>query len=219
MLEDFYAQTGICGAVIMVLAAAAVYAAVRGTVTAAVVKKQARVREGAVERIIGAAAEYGEGGRGLMIQALMQRQLRGVFGSMYFLKLCAAVGPLLGLLGTVMGMVKVFSTLSEKTMPDPALLAGGIWQALLTTVMGLCLAIPALMIHYFLLMQLRSLRTHITLRVQEQCRAREQAGAATAAGVRAAAGKREQEMQGQVMQERKMQGQEMKELGTEDSRE
>lgn len=173
MLEDFYAQTGLCGMVIMLLAVAAVYAAVRGTVTAVMVKKQARLNEGTVESIIAAAAEYSEAGRGLMIQALMQRQLRGVFASMYFLKLCAAVGPLLGLLGTVVGMVRVFSTLSGESMPDPALLAGGIWQALLTTVMGLCLAIPALMIHYFLLMQLRSLRTYITLRVQEQCRRRE----------------------------------------------
>lgn len=82
---------------------------------------------------------------------------------MYYLKLCAAIGPLLGLLGTVLGMVDVFSNLSSQTMPDPRMLAGGILEALLTTVMGLSLAIPALIGHYFLLINLRGIRNQINL--------------------------------------------------------
>lgn len=99
----------------------------------------------------------------LIVNTLMQVQMKGVYSSMYFLKLCAAIGPLLGLLGTVLGMVDVFSTLSSRSMPDPGLLAGGIWEALLTTVMGLTLAIPALIVHYYLLMNLRYLRNQINL--------------------------------------------------------
>lgn len=99
----------------------------------------------------------------LIINTLMQVQMKGVYSAMYFLKLCAAIGPLLGLLGTVLGMVDVFSTLSSRSMPDPSLLAGGIWEALLTTVMGLTLAIPALIVHYYLLMNLRGLRNRINL--------------------------------------------------------
>lgn len=99
----------------------------------------------------------------LIVNTLMQVQMKGVYSSMYFLKLCAAIGPLLGLLGTVLGMVDVFSTLSSRSMPDPSLLAGGIWEALLTTVMGLTLAIPALIVHYYLLMNLRYLRNRINL--------------------------------------------------------
>lgn len=99
----------------------------------------------------------------LIVNTLMQVQMKGVYSSMYFLKLCAAIGPLLGLLGTVLGMVDVFSTLSSRSMPDPSLLAGGIWEALLTTVMGLTLAIPALIVHYYLLMNLRYLRNQINL--------------------------------------------------------
>ena len=91
--------------------------------------------------------------------------MKGIYSSMYFLKLCAAIGPLLGLLGTVLGMVDVFSNLSAQTMPDPSMLAGGIWEALLTTVMGLTLAIPALIVHYFLLMSLRAMRNQINLSV------------------------------------------------------
>lgn len=102
-------------------------------------------------------------GKELIVNTLMQVQMKGVYSSMYFLKLCAAIGPLLGLLGTVLGMVDVFSTLSSRSMPDPSLLAGGIWEALLTTVMGLTLAIPALIVHYYLLMNLRYLRNRINL--------------------------------------------------------
>ena len=122
----------------------------------------------APETIISAPSTSGSSGgattdRELLINTLMQVQLRGIYTSMYFLKLCAAIGPLLGLLGTVLGMVDVFSTLSEKSMPDPSMLAGGIWEALLTTVMGLTLAIPALVVHFYLLMTLRGIRTRINL--------------------------------------------------------
>lgn len=101
--------------------------------------------------------------RELLINTLMQVHMKGIYAAMYYLKLCAAIGPLLGLLGTVLGMVDVFSNLSSQTMPDPRMLAGGIWEALLTTVMGLSLAIPALIGHYFLLINLRWLRNQINL--------------------------------------------------------
>lgn len=103
--------------------------------------------------------------RELIINTLMQVRMKGIYSSMYFLKLCAAIGPLLGLLGTVLGMVDVFSNLSARSMPDPSMLAGGIWEALLTTVMGLTLAIPALIVHYYLLMSLRGIRNQINLAV------------------------------------------------------
>lgn len=106
---------------------------------------------------------FSDGASEIMVNTLMQVQMKGVYSAMYFLKLCAAIGPLLGLLGTVLGMVDVFSTLSSRSMPDPSLLAGGIWEALLTTVMGLTLAIPALIVHYYLLMNLRALRNRINL--------------------------------------------------------
>lgn len=65
------------------------------------------------------------------------------------LEMIANVGPLLGLLGTVMGMVEAFSKLETAgTRVDPALLAGGIWEALLTTVGGLVVAIPAVAAYY-----------------------------------------------------------------------
>ncbi|MCV2881493.1 MotA/TolQ/ExbB proton channel family protein [Actibacterium sp. XHP0104] len=60
------------------------------------------------------------------------------------LELIAAIAPLLGLLGTVLGMIDAFQTLqSAGAQADPAALAGGIWEALLTTAAGMAVAIPA----------------------------------------------------------------------------
>lgn len=60
------------------------------------------------------------------------------------LELIATIAPLLGLLGTVMGMIEAFQTLQEAgSRADPAALAGGIWEALLTTAAGMAVAIPA----------------------------------------------------------------------------
>jgi biopolymer transport protein ExbB len=54
----------------------------------------------------------------------------------------AAISPLLGLLGTVTGMIQVFRDVSDTANPDISVLAGGIWQALITTGAGLTIAIP-----------------------------------------------------------------------------
>jgi biopolymer transport protein ExbB len=67
------------------------------------------------------------------------------------LSLIANLATLLGLLGTVMGMVKAFQQVANaQGTVNPSLLAGGIWEALLTTVVGLWIAIPALLFHYVL---------------------------------------------------------------------
>ena len=63
----------------------------------------------------------------------------------------AAISPLLGLLGTVVGMIRVFTTLVVGGAANPGVLAEGISQALVTTAAGLAVAIPALFFHrYFL---------------------------------------------------------------------
>ena len=59
-----------------------------------------------------------------------------------FLKIVAVVAPLLGLLGTVTGMIITFQAITLFGTGDPKLMAGGISQALVTTVLGLCVAIP-----------------------------------------------------------------------------
>jgi biopolymer transport protein ExbB len=61
----------------------------------------------------------------------------------------ASVAPLLGLLGTVIGMIQMFLTILSTGVGDANQLAGGIGQALISTAAGLCLAIPALLLHRY----------------------------------------------------------------------
>nr|WP_285817736.1 MotA/TolQ/ExbB proton channel family protein [Echinimonas agarilytica] len=60
-------------------------------------------------------------------------------------KVLAAIAPLMGLLGTVTGMIGTFQAITLFGTGDPKLMAGGISQALITTVEGLCVAIPLLL--------------------------------------------------------------------------
>ena len=67
------------------------------------------------------------------------------------LEVIAALSPLLGLLGTVLGMIEAFRQLEMAgSQVDPAILSGGIWQALLTTAAGLSVAIPVVLLHSWL---------------------------------------------------------------------
>lgn len=61
----------------------------------------------------------------------------------------ATITPLLGLLGTVIGMIRVFSDIMVEGTGNAQILAGGISEALITTASGLCIAIPALIMHRF----------------------------------------------------------------------
>ena len=73
------------------------------------------------------------------------------------LKIIAAVAPLMGLLGTVTGMIITFQAITLFGAGDPRLMAGGISQALITTVLGLCVAIPMLLLHNILHMRTKAL--------------------------------------------------------------
>ena len=80
--------------------------------------------------------------------AVMQarRELYRLTRRLPLLRLIATLTPLIGLLGTVIGMVKAFQQVAISSgAVNPAMLAGGIWEALLTTVAGLSVAIPSLM--------------------------------------------------------------------------
>jgi len=67
-----------------------------------------------------------------------------------FIKVLYVVAPLLGLLGTVVGMIATFQMITLFGTGDPRMMAGGISTALVTTVLGLCVAIPLTLLHSFL---------------------------------------------------------------------
>ena len=73
-----------------------------------------------------------------------QAQLARAGAGLRAIELFATIGPLLGLFGTVTGMIAAFQALQDAgARADPATLAGGIWEALLTTAAGMAVAIPA----------------------------------------------------------------------------
>jgi len=75
------------------------------------------------------------------------------------IELIAQLAPLLGLLGTVVGMIEAFQNLQAAGQRvDPSILSGGIWQALLTTAAGLGLAIPLMALHSMLERQVERLQ-------------------------------------------------------------
>ena len=84
------------------------------------------------------------------IKSEVIQRLKKIESLLPTLDIIAQVSPLLGLLGTVIGMISSFNQLElGGSLVDPAVLAGGIWTALLTTAIGLVVAIPALISHHY----------------------------------------------------------------------
>ncbi len=87
------------------------------------------------------------------ISFIFNRNFESVVQDLAYIRLISVISPLLGLLGTVLGMVDVFQAIAESSSPDPADLAQGIWSALLTTILGLSVAVPTLIVYYYLLLK------------------------------------------------------------------
>jgi len=84
------------------------------------------------------------------IQEAVLRQVPRLERFIATLSILAAVAPLLGLLGTVTGMINTFQVITLFGTGDPKLMSGGISEALVTTQLGLAVAIPIMLLHHFL---------------------------------------------------------------------
>ena len=90
---------------------------------------------------------------------MFHRNFASVTQGLAYLRLISILAPLLGLLGTMFGMVTVFNELGQtRAGADPAVLARGIGEALMTTILGLCVAIPTLVAYYHLNLKVRGFR-------------------------------------------------------------
>tara|TARA_R110002072_G_scaffold122511_3_gene257162 strand:+ start:34480 stop:35826 length:1347 start_codon:yes stop_codon:yes gene_type:complete len=87
---------------------------------------------------------------GLKLDEAILKEMPKIQRGLGALALLAAVSPLLGLLGTVTGIIETFQSITLYGTGDPRVMSGGISQALVTTVMGLLVAIPLLLSHSFL---------------------------------------------------------------------
>nr|WP_204115224.1 MotA/TolQ/ExbB proton channel family protein [Shimia biformata] len=102
------------------------------------------VRSKVVSAAIGARRDLGDDDARAETGRVARKELAEASTGLRALELIATIAPLLGLLGTVLGMIAAFKALQEAgSRADPALLAGGIWEALLTTAAGMAVAIPA----------------------------------------------------------------------------
>lgn len=93
----------------------------------------------------------------LLLDEAITREIPALEKGLPMIKLLAAVAPLLGLLGTVTGMIATFQSISLFGTGDPKLMANGISQALVTTMLGLCIAIPLLFLHSLVAARSRTL--------------------------------------------------------------
>jgi biopolymer transport protein ExbB len=84
--------------------------------------------------------------------------LRGFNRNLHLLELIGKIAPMIGLLGTVMGMVEAFQKMAfVRNLVDPSMLASGIWEALITTVAGLFVGIPALVFHHLYMNKVKAI--------------------------------------------------------------
>ncbi len=124
--------------------------------TSAAVKGQKKKTQGSKSNPLGRIMMAAEGAREgdgeamelKLDEAILKEVPKLEFG-LNFLKLAAGIAPLLGLLGTVTGMIQTFQAMMIYGTGDPQLMAGGISEALVTTAAGLIAAIPLLILHSF----------------------------------------------------------------------
>ncbi len=98
------------------------------------------------------------------INIIVENEFKKINTLLPSLEVISQVSPLIGLLGTVIGMIDSFNELElGGSLVDPSILAGGIWTALLTTAMGLIVAIPALVSHFFLEKKINSFYDNLNI--------------------------------------------------------
>lgn len=97
---------------------------------------------------------------------LFKKEVNALERGLIALEVIAAISPLLGLLGTVLGMVDVFNVVAEVGVGQASALSSGIAKALITTIAGLSIAIPTLVFHSFFMKKTESLALDLEERSQ-----------------------------------------------------
>lgn len=174
--EVIYGLIGPCGVAIVVIGIAAVFICARSLIYTALSWREFKQRFLDVQRgderclrdyegtnpflriikdIVQTHASHSDDIRA-EVAYLFNRNFKTAINGLSILKMITVISPLLGLLGTVSGMLMVFDAVSAAAAQNPEVLARGIWQALITTVMGLTVAIPTMVIYYFLSLRMRT---------------------------------------------------------------
>ncbi|MET4000204.1 MotA/TolQ/ExbB proton channel family protein [Marinobacterium sp. MBR-109] len=166
-LTERIAQGGLVGYIILSLGGIGLLVALWKLITTVAIELSVRnqlrqPQQAQSNNPLGRVMRAGEAGRTtdeteLRVDEALLKEAPLLERGLTLLKLVAAVAPLLGLLGTVTGMIGTFQSITLFGTGDPKLMAGGISQALMTTVLGLCVAIPLLFCHSLLAARSRRL--------------------------------------------------------------
>lgn len=182
-IQRIYDSIGAAGAALVAVAAIALYLCAKNAVylgwigwafrrhIAALLRDPSRLDAAAgaragnpLVRIFSEAVQAACGGHDDLraeLAFLFHKHFRKVNRAMTLLRLISVISPLLGLLGTVMGISKVFRVVAGQSMVNPAVLANGIWEALTTTILGLAITIPVLCLYYFFRMQINGFQVEL----------------------------------------------------------
>lgn len=109
-----------------------------------------RLRQAPPTLLAPLVAAVARGGNDEELSLVGTQQVRVIERGLSWLELIVSLAPLLGLTGTVTGMIKCFMVMAEVEQVNPTMLAGGIWEALITTAAGLFVAMPLQVGHHFL---------------------------------------------------------------------
>lgn len=168
-LTDRLQAGGVVGKVILgLLAIGLIIALVRGVslmIARQKIRSQLKNSEQAGDNPLGRILAVYDKEQNQTVEALELRLLEAVVDEqthlekgLSMLKLLAALAPMLGLLGTVTGMIETFQVITQFGNGDPKVMAGGISMALVTTVLGLVAAMPLLLAHNILSTQSENIR-------------------------------------------------------------
>lgn len=160
-LEERWHQGGVVGYVITVIFIIALLVSLwRWLALMAVggkVKSQLKASQAKTNNPLGRVLKVAEDNPGidgesleLKLEEAVLKERPSIEAYLGFIKIVSMVAPLLGLLGTVVGMIQTFQAITIYGAGDPTAMAGGISGALVTTVLGLVVAIPTVLIHAYL---------------------------------------------------------------------
>ena len=128
------------------------------------VKKSCQDNPNFISGILSTGLNKIESGKYVMEEAMQnegRRQIAGLWQKLSYLGDIAVISPMVGLLGTVLGMIQAFNVIAFQTgAVKPILLAGGISKAMVTTAAGLIIAIPAMIFYAFFRGRIQDISSH-----------------------------------------------------------
>ncbi|WP_339714925.1 MotA/TolQ/ExbB proton channel family protein [uncultured Sneathiella sp.] len=150
---DFAEQFAQLGIMAWPLAACSIVALAIGIERAVFVMKASATAKARYERLaeyLGEIKVQPKPVRDEMVGVMLNDLQRPYYSGIKSLRLIGMISPIFGLLGTILGIIAAFKVISVQTGPvSPALIADGLWEAMLTTAVGLLIALPALLMAHF----------------------------------------------------------------------